>query len=141
MFVYVKIKVKKDFYPKSSFKLLAFFCDMVGNPEHRRSRIASPFLLQADLYRDYPNAAGFTFSALHFLLPFGAYGTTNDLIIGKYITRATQFGEGKTHKNIYKPSYIKTGGAHNHHPEPVNGKLRCASILPYETYEVWQESS
>ena len=82
-------------------------------------------MFQADLYKTYPNAAAFTFRAEYYFLPFGAYGTTNDLIIGKFITRTErQFQNLRPRKTIYKPVYIQPGGAHTHDPKPVNGKQR-----------------
>ena len=65
--------------------------------------------------------AGFTFRTLHFYLNMGQYGTENDLILGRYITRPVTGPQLHSEKNLYKPKLILPGEIHTHAVKPVPG--------------------
>ena len=77
-------------------------------------------LLKADLYNEYANAAGFTFRSQHFFTNWGARGTVNDMILGRYITTSTMEPVFYAKKSIYKPKYMNPGRIDTHKPKSLN---------------------
>ena len=78
------------------------------------------YLLKADLFFEKNNAAGFIISSKHYCLNKGRHGTTNDQILGQFITTSTKDPEYYAPKNIYRPMYMRPGYIHTHRPEPAD---------------------